>query len=125
LDGTNSVGVLGEVVIVVVDVITSDVNILCITPDSTERLGSLASVGGRSWDVFGPCTLTMAMQTSRTSRLLLVAFHLLLSADQTASFASSILGSFADRLAIGADASGGSSRGSTRSRGRCSGVDTR
>ena len=64
--------------------------------------------------------LTMAMQASRTSGLLLVAFHLLLSADQTASFASSILGSFAHGLAIGADDSGSGS-GS----GRCSGADTR
>jgi len=61
--------------------------------------------------------LSMAMQTSRTSRLLLVAFHFLLSADQTASFASSVLGSFPHGLAIGAD---------DRSRcGRCRGADTR
>ena len=52
---TNNLSALGDVVVVVVvDIIASEVNISCVTPDSAKRLGGLASVGGRSRDVFWP-----------------------------------------------------------------------
>jgi hypothetical protein len=58
LDGAKasgcSVSAWGDVVFVVVEIIASDVDLSCITLDPAERLGSLASVGGRSWDVLWP-----------------------------------------------------------------------
>ena len=68
--------------------------------------------------------LSMAMQAPRTSGFFLIAFHLFLSTDQTASFASRVFGAFADGLAIAANhGSGGRLTGSGWR--RCPGADTR